>query len=88
MNGRMPTGWTPNLDWFAGPGVHIGFWNETYQDEYSSGVLVGIDGVVGLEYTLEDIPLNFAFGVGPSIQFTGGPDPFYWNGGISVRYIF
>jgi hypothetical protein len=82
------TGWTPNLDWFAGPGVHIGFWNETYQEEYSSGVLVGVDGVVGLEYTLEDIPLNFAFGVGPSIQFTGGPDPFYWNGGISVRYIF
>ena len=26
----------------------------------ASGVLVGVDGMVGLEYTLEDIPLNFA----------------------------
>jgi len=85
---QNPTGWTPNLDWFAGPGAHIGFWNQTYQDEHAAGILIGIDGVVGLEYTLEDIPLNFAFGVGPSIQLTHGPDPFYWNGGLSVRYIF
>ena len=35
-----------------------------------AGILIGIDGVIGLEYTLEDIPLNFAFGVGPSIQLT------------------
>ena len=85
---QNPTGWTPNLDWFAGPGAHFGFWNQTYHDEYATGILFGIDGIVGLEYTLEDIPLNFSFGVGPSFQLTGGPDWFYWNGGISIRYIF
>jgi hypothetical protein len=85
---QKPTGWTPNLDWYAGPGVHVGFWNDYYQEEYQTGILVGIDGVIGLEYTLDDIPLNFSFGVGPTIQFTSSPGWYYWNGGISVRYIF
>ena len=48
---------------------------QTYHDEHAAGILIGIDGVIGLEYTLDDIPLNFAFGVGPSIQLTHGPDP-------------
>ena len=85
---QKPTGWTPNLDWYIGPGAHIGFWNNVYRNDYGTGILIGIDGVIGLEYTLEDIPLNFGIGAGPSFQFTSGPAWYYWNGGFSIRYVF
>ena len=85
---QKPTGWTPNLDWYIGPGAHVGFWNDYYRDEYKTGVLVGVDGIVGLEYTLDDIPLNFAIGMGPTFQLTSGPGWYYWNGGFAVRYVF
>ncbi len=85
---QKPTGWAPNLDWFIGPGAHLGFWNSTYRDEYSTNVIMGFDGIIGLEYTLDDIPLNFAVGAGPSFNLTTGPAWYYWNGGFSVRYVF
>ncbi|MDX9729893.1 MAG: hypothetical protein RBT50_11570 [Bacteroidales bacterium] len=81
---QKPTDWTPNLDWFIGPGAHLGFWNKDYQ---YTGVLVGIDGIIGLEYTLDDIPLNFGFGAGPTFHFINNGWG-HWNGGFSVRYVF
>lgn len=85
---QKPTNWTPNLDWFIGPGAHVGFWNDYYKNEYGTSILIGVDGIIGLEYTLDDIPLNFALGVGPSFQLTSGPGWSYWNGGFAIRYVF
>ncbi|HSO77898.1 MAG TPA: hypothetical protein VLQ76_04975 [Bacteroidales bacterium] len=85
---QYPTDWTPNLDWFIGPGAHIGFWNARYQDEYNTNLTLGLDGIIGLEYTLDDIPLNFSIGAGPSFNVTTGPGWLYWNGGFAVRYVF
>lgn len=85
---QKPTGWTPNLDWFIGPGAHVGFWNAAYKDDYDSSINVGLDGIIGLEYTLDDIPLNFSLGIGPTFQIIGGPDWYHWNGGIAIRYVF
>ncbi len=85
---QNPTDWTPNLDWFIGPGAHIGFWNADYTDRYGTNLTIGLDGIIGLEYTLDDIPLNFAVGAGPSFNVTSGPGWLYWNGGFSVRYVF
>lgn len=85
---QQPTDWTPNLDWFIGPGAHLGFWNESSKEEYGTGVVIGVDGIIGLEYTLDDIPLNFSVGLGPTFQFTSGPGWYYWNGGFAVRYVF
>lgn len=85
---QQPTEWTPNLDWFIGPGAHLGFWNDYYREDYGTGILLGIDGIIGLEYTLDDIPLNFSLGFGPSVQLTSGPGFIYWNGGFAARYIF
>lgn len=85
---QKPTDWAPNLDWYVGPGAHIGFWNNAYKDEYNSTIVMGIDGIVGLEYTLDDVPLNFGVGVGPTFNLVGGPAWYYWNGGVSIRYVF
>ena len=45
---QNPTNWTPGLDWYIGPGAHIGFWNNYYKDTYSSTVVLGFDGILGL----------------------------------------
>jgi len=86
---QKPTDWAPNLDWFIGPGAHFGLWTSHYAEEYNSNIVVGLDGIIGLEYTLDDLPLNFSIGAGPAFHLIGGPNNWlYWNGGIGVRYIF
>lgn len=82
---QKPTDWAPGIDWFAGPGAHLGA--RSRSDDHG-GFLLGLDGIIGLEYTFDEIPLNLAFGVGPSFQLAGAPSWSYWNGGFSIRYVF
>jgi hypothetical protein len=66
------------LDWYWGVGGDIGFWskgyhyyNNHYNDDYyddKSGVWGGVDGVIGLEYTFDEIPINLALDVDPTIR--------------------
>lgn len=81
------------FEWYYGFGADLGFWtngsgyynannNKTY-----TGAWGGLDGVLGLEYTFEEIPLNLALDLGPSIRLF----PYVgltWNGGLAVRYAF
>lgn len=79
------------LKWYAGPGAHIGFWNDRWKKEYpnrNSGVNIGIDGVLGLDYKFKGAPINISIDWQPSLNligynyFEGG-----W-GGIGFRYTF
>ncbi|MBP9215397.1 MAG: hypothetical protein KBF36_12605 [Chitinophagaceae bacterium] len=81
----------PGLKWYAGPGAHIGFWNDKWKKEYSNrdnGVAIGIDGVLGLDYKITGAPINLSIDWQPSFNlvgynyFEGG-----W-GGIAIRYTF
>ena len=81
----------PGLKWYAGPGAHIGFWNDKWKNEYSNrdnGVAIGIDGVLGLDYKITGAPINLSIDWQPSFNlvgynyFEGG-----W-GGIAIRYTF
>lgn len=83
----------PGLDFYWGLGADIGFWTNGYQyyhpkkDRYYGGVWGGLDAVVGLEYTFEQIPLNLALDFGPTIRlfpYLGGG----YNGGFAIRYAF
>ena len=66
------------LQWFYGFGAHIGFWEETK---------IGVDFILGLEYTFEEIPINVTLDWKPAINLVGGG---YWADGfaLSVRYVF
>ncbi len=66
------------LQWFFGFGAHIGFWEETK---------IGVDFILGLEYTFEEIPINFTLDWKPAINLVGDD---YWLDGfaLSVRYVF
>lgn len=82
-----------NFDWYAGPGLAVGTYNNKYYDHnnkrYSdSGTFGLLTGVVGIEYTF-DIPLQVALDVRPEIYLGDS----YRNGvyadlGIAVRYKF
>jgi hypothetical protein len=74
----------PGLKWYFGPGAHIGFYN--YKDE--NDVVLGIDGVLGLDYKFNTAPINLSLDWQPSFEFASG---FGFNGswgGLGIRYTF
>lgn len=74
----------PGLKWYVGPGAHIGFYN----DKYGGGAVAGIDGVLGLDYKINNAPINLSLDWQPSIEFGNGTG--FWGGwgGLGIRYTF
>ena len=79
------------VDWYYGGGADFGFWTngEKYyhktNDTYYTGVFGGLDGIIGLEYTFKDFPLNIAIDMGPTLRvfpYLG----FGWGGGVAARF--
>jgi hypothetical protein len=74
----------PGLKWYIGPGAHIGLYNT----KNGGGSWAGIDGVLGLDYKINNAPLNLSADWQPSFEFgTGRGFTGNW-GGIGVRYTF
>lgn len=82
-----------NIDgfrWFAGGGIHVGFWNgnskHKYYKENRTYFTWGIDGIVGLEYTFK-FPLNLSIDYKPSYNLGGGSGyGSFAEFGLSIRY--
>jgi hypothetical protein len=69
----------PNgLDWYLGAGPTVGFGTNTFY--------LSANGVIGLDYTFQDFPLNIALDSGPVIQLIGSNSIFSWGGGFAIRY--
>jgi hypothetical protein len=85
------TGHYPGLNWYWGGGAHVGFWdagNNPYLKETYTGSVLGIDGILGLEYTFDEVPINLSLDLMPSFNLFGNPG---WNGiygALSIRYVF
>ena len=81
----------PGLKWYLGPGGHIGFWTQKWKDKYperDDGVMIGIDGIIGLDYKIKGAPINVCLDWQPSFNFIGYN---YFEGGwggIGIRYAF
>ncbi|RRN76871.1 hypothetical protein EIM50_22470 [Pseudoxanthomonas sp. SGD-10] len=85
----------PDLKWYFGVGAHIGGINgERYRrftgsDDkvYNSGLLLGADAVIGLEWLIPNAPLSLGADLRPRLELAKGPfldlEP-----AISIRYIF
>ena len=81
------------LNFYYGGGAHFGVsGNRYYNDRFASGgrIIVGVDGILGLEYTIQDssVPLNFSVDWKPAVDFS--PFANFWGSevGISARYTF
>jgi hypothetical protein len=66
------------VKWYAGvgAGLHVGNY-----------IGAGINGQIGIEYTLEDIPLQFSLDSRPGLYF-GADNIFGGGAALSIRYKF
>ena len=81
------------LKWYFGFGGHIGFWNGNYTHDYwgnpgTNYTVVGIDGILGLEYSFKEVPINIGLDWKPAFNFVGYSGFWADEGAISIRYIF
>lgn len=81
------------LQWYWGGGASITTWNNSVFDQgYSQ---LGISGVVGLDYSFEEFPLNVSVDWAPTIVIWSNWDSIWGNynrfrggyGALTARYI-
>jgi len=78
----------PLVDYYfgAGPGMGIVSGNPIMQNSANDRFMFGMNGVMGVEYTLPDYPFTFAFESGPYIQIIPSFN-LSWNFGLAARYV-
>jgi hypothetical protein len=85
-NAYYQTELTDILDYYYGFGANVGLGKMTIFDPGYSGIGLGASACIGLEHTLEDLPLNVSLDLGPGLyilpRFQVG---FAWA--LSVRYV-
>lgn len=87
---HAPLGEVPNFFWYFGGGGHIGSWKS---DRYVKDPLVdsyfvlGVDGILGMEYTFEEIPLNLSLDWKPAFNLIEYSYFVYDELALSARYI-
>ncbi len=78
---------------FYGLGGHLGFFQDGgryyYNNNrvYTATTVIGLDGILGLDFKLNKAPINISMDIKPFVDFFGG-NYFYFDGGLSLRYTF
>ncbi len=74
-----------HLYWYYGAGAFAGYYSSNLiSDNY---FYMGINGVIGVDYSFEEIPLNVSVDWMPGFRLVGGFTPTFLGGGLSARYI-
>lgn len=78
------------FDWFYGLGAHAKFVNgkraNPFYADVKTHVTLGIDAILGLEYTFKDIPVNLGLNIKPELNFTTS-NLFWFDGALTIRYV-
>lgn len=77
--------------WFAGAGAHAGYFSGTLHPWYSvadgpDSFVLGVDGIIGLEYVVKEFPLDIAIDYKPSFNVIGNQRLNGDEFAISFRY--
>ncbi|WP_345954992.1 hypothetical protein [Mucilaginibacter sp. PAMB04168] len=82
------------LKFYYGAGAHLGAVGDGYykryggDDEYyKSGLLLGADGVIGLEYLIPQSPIAISLDLNPRVELARGPF-FDLAPGLGIKYTF
>lgn len=67
---------TRALNWYIGGGGHVYFWQDGpyrnpppwWDNNRSTRAVAGLDGILGLEYTIPSAPINFALDWKPALN--------------------
>ena len=79
------------LNWYYGVGGHVGFWkgnNVAWATDNNSYTVIGVDGIIGIEYNIPDIPINISADWKPAFNLVGYSGFWGDGGAVSVRFIF
>ena len=79
------------LSWYYGFGGHIGFWDGDrvgWADDDDAYTVLGIDGILGLEYSFKEVPINLSLDWKPALNLIGYTGFWGDGGALSIRYIF
>lgn len=74
------------LGWYAGPGAHVGFYRPR-DKSFNTVADIGIDGVIGLDYKIKNVPVNLSLDWQPSYSILGNAGLMPQFGGFAIRYI-
>ena len=80
------------LLWYYGLGGHVGFHEGRHYYDYGhkhyqdNVVALGVDGILGLEYYIRDIPFTIGADIKPYINIPSGGG--FWDSALHVRYVF
>jgi hypothetical protein len=77
-----------HLNWYYGFGAHIGSYDSTNAPWGTSGLILGIDGIIGIEYTFTEAPINIGIDWKPSFNLVGNSQFWGDGGALSIRYVF
>lgn len=82
----------PGFSWFYGVGAHFGAWdqNHNYNNWYTHNdeLTIGVDGILGLEYSFVNAPFSLALDWKPAFDVISSPGLRVGNGAFSVRFTF
>ena len=77
---------------YYGAGGHFGIYQEEqrlFGDRYSgSGGVIGIDGIAGVEYIFDQIPLQLSLDYKPALNIGGGGLWLFHDAALGVRIYF
>lgn len=82
---------TPGLNWYYGGGAFLGFYDRAYSPWYDDRdgnfTTLGVNGVLGLEYKIQEIPITIGLDVIPSLNLISDID-IWLSTGLTLRYVF
>ena len=94
---------TSGLSWYYGFGAQFRFQTYTFDYRYrleGSNIWhyntgekltdydIGVDGIMGLEYTFKDTPISLFLDLTLFMEIANDPFKFWFQGGLGVRYRF
>ena len=80
------------FQWYYGGGGHVGLFNSRnnsngFGNSFDGGVIIGLDGIIGMEYTFPAAPINISLDYKPAFNLVGDVG-FWWDGfSLGVRYV-
>lgn len=79
------------MTWYYGLGAHFATANASKKHPFDSAsgsdVFLGIDGVIGAEYTFKDAPISLSLDILPILNIIESPGV-WLQAGLSIRYTF
>lgn len=83
---------TPNFNFYYGFGGHLGVWsvygyNHPWFEDDDEYIALGVDGILGLEYTFDEVPFSVALDWKPALNLIEITDFWIDDIGLSIRYV-